>query len=167
MNGNIFFESFLSGLDEKIISACYERHQNVYLIHVSRFKIRPNKHSSAMRRHDVEGNFARLFNDAGKFSMFNINLSYFPFRARLKFRWICKEFDLKSNMKGFFENFLALSVKKLKKVLMILPSISDRRRAFPAEYCHYMRCLAISNLYFPSFLVKKLKKVLMILLISQ
>ena len=38
-----------------------------------------------------------------------------------------KEFDLKSNMKGLFENFLALSVKKLKKVsLMILPSISDR-----------------------------------------
>ena len=31
-------------------------------------------------------------------------------------------------MKGFFENFLALSVKKLKKVLMILPSISGRGR---------------------------------------
>ena len=67
-------------------------------------------------------------------------------------------------MKGFFENFLALSVKKLKKVL-ILPSISDRGRAFPAEYCRYMRCLVISNFYFLALLVKKLKKVLMILLI--
>jgi len=56
--------------------------------------------------------------------MFKINLSYFPSKARLNFRWIFKEFDLKSNMKGFFENFLALSVKKLKKVLMILPSIT-------------------------------------------
>ena len=36
-----------------------------------------------------------------------INLSYFPSRARLNFRWILKEFDLKSNMKGFFENLLA------------------------------------------------------------
>ena len=79
-----------------------------------------------MRRHDVDGNFAHLFNDVGKFSMFKINLSYFPSRVRLNFRWIFKEFDLKSNMKGFFENFLALSVKKLKKVLMILPLISDR-----------------------------------------
>ena len=78
-----------------------------------------------MRKHDVDGNFARLLNDIGKFSLFKINLSYFPSRARLNFRWIFKEFDLKSNMKGFFENFLALSVKKLKKVLMILPSISD------------------------------------------
>ena len=51
-------------------------------------------------------------------------LSYFPSRARLNFPWIFKEFDLKSKMKGFFENFLALSVKKLKKVLMILPSIN-------------------------------------------
>ena len=76
-----------------------------------------------------------------------INLSYFPSRARLNFRWIFKEFDLKSNMKGFFENFLALSVKKLKKVLMILPSISGRGRAFPAESCRYMPCLAISNFY--------------------
>ena len=118
-----------------------------------------------MRRHDVDGNFARLFNDVGKFSMFKINLSYFSYRARLNLRWIFKEFDLKSNMKGFFENFLALSVKKLKKVLMILPSISDRGRAFPAEYCCYMRCLAISNFYFLALLVKKLKKVLMILLI--
>ena len=117
-----------------------------------------------MGRHDVDGNFARLFN-VGTFSMFKINLSYFPSRARLNFRWIFKEFDLKSNMKGFFENFLALSVKKLKKVLMILPSISDRGRAFPAEYCRYMRCLAISNFYFLALLVKKLKKVLMILLI--
>ena len=79
--------------------------------------------------------------------MFKINLSYFPSRARLNFRWIFKEFDLKSNMKGFFENFLALSVKKLKKVLMILPSISGRGRAFPAESCRYMPCLAISNFY--------------------
>ena len=70
-------------------------------------------------------------------------------------------------MKEFFENFLALSVKKLKKVLMILPSISDRGQAFPAEYCRYMRCLAISNLYFLALLVKKLKEVLMILLISE
>ena len=99
--------------------------------------------------------------------MFKINLSYFPFRARLNFWWIFKEFDIKSNMKEFFKNFLALLVKKLKKVLMILPSISDRGQAFPAEYCHYMRCLVISNLYFLALLVKKLKKVLMILLISQ
>ena len=105
-----------------------------------------------------------MFNDVGKFSVFKINLSYFPSRARLNFRWIFKEFDLKSNMKGFFENFLALSVKKLKKVLMILPSISDRGRAFPAEYCRYMRYLAISNFYFLALLVKKLKEVLMILL---
>ena len=41
-------------------------------------------------------------------------------------------------MKGFFENFLTLSVKKLKKVLMLLPSISGRGRAFPAESCRYM-----------------------------
>ena len=88
-----------------------------------------------------------LVNDVGKFSMFKINLSYFPSRARLNFQWIFKEFDLKSNMKGFFENFLALSVKKLKKVLMILPSISGRGRAFPAESCRYMPCLAISNFY--------------------
>ena len=53
-----------------------------------------------------------------------IKLSYFPSRAMLKFRWIFKEFDLKSNMKGFLEKFLALSVKRLKKVLMILPTIS-------------------------------------------
>ena len=75
--------------------------------------------------------------------MFKINLSYFPSRARLNFRWIFKEFDLKSNMKGFFENFLALSVKKLKKVLMILSSITGRGRAFLAESCRYMPCLAI------------------------
>ena len=56
--------------------------------------------------------------------MLKINLSYFSSRARLNFRWIVKEFDLKSNMKGFLENFLALLVKKLKKVLMILPSIT-------------------------------------------
>ena len=90
---------------------------------------------------------ARSFNNAGKFYMFKINLSYFPSRSRLKFRWIFKEFDLKSNMKGFFENFLALSVKKLRKVLMILPSISGRGRAFPAESCRYNPCLAISNFY--------------------
>ena len=88
-----------------------------------------------------------LVNDVGKFSMFKINLSYFPSRARLNFRWIFKEFDLKSNMKGFFENFLALSVKKLKKVLMILPSIGGRGRAFPAESCRYVPCVAISNFY--------------------
>ena len=79
--------------------------------------------------------------------MFKTNLSYFPSRGRLNFRWIFKEFDLKSNMKGFFENFLALSVKKLKKVLLILPSISGRGRAFPAESCFYMPCLAITNFY--------------------
>ena len=78
---------------------------------------------------------ACLFNDVGKFSLFKI--SYFPSRARLNFRWIFKEFDLKSNMKGFFENFLALSVKKVKKVLMILPSVSGRGRAFSAESCRY------------------------------
>ena len=122
-----------------------------------------------MRRLDVDGNFARLFNDVGNFSMFKISLSYFPFpsRARLNFRWIFKEFDLESNMKEFFENFLALLVKKLKKVLVILPSIRDRGRAFPAKYCCYMRCLGINNLYFLALLVKKLKKVLMILLISE
>ena len=64
-----------------------------------------------MRRHDIDGNFVRLFNDVGKFSMFKINLSYFSSRARLNLRWIFKEFDLKSNTKGFFENFLALSVR--------------------------------------------------------
>jgi len=58
---------------------------------------------------------ARLCKVVGKFSVFKMNLSYFPSRARLNFRWNFKEFDLKSNMKGFFENFLALSVKKLKK----------------------------------------------------
>ena len=81
---------------------------------------------------------ARFFNDVGKFSMLKINLCYFSSRARLNFRWISKEFDLKSNMKGFFENFLALSVKKLKKVLMILPSITGRGRAFLAECCRYI-----------------------------
>ena len=80
---------------------------------------------------------ARLFNDIDNFSMFKINLSYFPSRARLNFRWIFKEFDLKSNMKGFFENFLALSVKKLKKVLMIFPSITGRGQAFFADSCRY------------------------------
>ena len=105
------------------------------------------------RRHDVDGNFLQrslhvlTLHNVGKFSMFKINLSYFPSRARLNFQWIFKEFDLKSNMKRFFENFLALSVKKLKKVLMILPSISGRGRAFPAESCRYMPCLAISNFY--------------------
>ena len=68
-----------------------------------------------MRRHDVDGNFVRFLNDVGKFSMFKINLSYFPSRSRLNFQWIFKEFDHKGNIKGFFENFLALSVKKLKK----------------------------------------------------
>ena len=79
--------------------------------------------------------------------LFKINLSYFTSRARLNFRWIFKEFNLKSNMKGFFENFLALSVKKLKKVLMIPISISSRGRAFPAVSCCYMHCLAISYFY--------------------
>ena len=116
---------------------------------------------------DVDGNFTRLFNDVGKFSMFKINLFYFPSRARLNFRWIFKEFDFKSNMKGFFKSFLALSVKKLEKVLMILSSISGRGRVFLAESCRYMRCLSISNFYFLALSVKKLKKVLMILLISQ
>ena len=63
-----------------------------------------------------------------------INLSYFPSRARLNFQWIFKEFYLKSNMKGFFETFLAL-------------------------ICRCMRCLAISNFYFLALSVKKLKKV--------
>ena len=49
-----------------------------------------------MRRHDVDVNFSRLFNDVGKFSTFKINLSYFPSRARLNFRWVFKEFDLKA-----------------------------------------------------------------------
>ena len=81
----------------------------------------------------------------GKFFMFKINLSYFPTKARLNFRWIFEGFDLKSDMKGFFENFLSVSVKKLRKVLIILPSITDRGRAFLAEYCCYMPCLAISK----------------------
>ena len=80
---------------------------------------------------------ARLFNDVGKFSMFKINLSYFPSRDRLNFRWLFEDFDLKSNLMRFFENFLVLSVKKLKKVWMILPSLSCRGRAFPAESCRY------------------------------
>jgi len=50
----------------------------------------------------------KFVNDVGKVSLFKINLSYFPSRARLNFQWIFKEFDLKSNMKGFCENFLAL-----------------------------------------------------------
>ena len=79
--------------------------------------------------------------------VYRINLSYFPSRARLNFRWILKEFDLKSNMKGFFENLLALSVKKLKKVLMIVLSISGRGRAYPAEFRCYMPFLLISNFY--------------------
>ena len=74
-----------------------------------------NKHSSAMRRHDVDGNFARLFNNVGKFFMLKINLSYFHSRARLNFQWIFKELDLKSNMKGFFENFLALIGKETEE----------------------------------------------------
>ena len=87
-------------------------------------------HFRIPRRHDVDGiapcaQIARLFDDVGKFSTFKINLSYFPTKARLNFRWIFKGFDLKSNMKGFFENFLSVSVKKLRKVLMILPSITD------------------------------------------
>ena len=49
---------------------------------------------------------ARLFNDVGKFSMCKINLSYFLSRARLSFRWIFKEFDLESNIKGFSRIFL-------------------------------------------------------------
>ena len=80
----------------------------------------------------------RFFNGDGKFSMLKINLCYFSSRARLNFRWIFKEFDLKSNMKGFFENFLALLVKKLKKVLIILPSITGRGRAFLVECFRYM-----------------------------
>ena len=86
---------------------------------------------------------ARLFNDVGK-----INLSYFPSRARLNFRWIFKEFDLKSNMKGFFENFLALSVKNWRKCWWFFPrSVAVDERFSPAESCRYMLCLAISNFY--------------------
>ena len=66
---------------------------------------------------------------------------------------------------GIFREFSCFIGKKLKKVLMILPSISDCGRANSAEYCRYMCCLAISNFYFLALLVKKLKKVLMILLI--
>ena len=50
-------------------------------------------------------------------------------------------------MKGFFENFLALLVKRLKKVLMILPSVSGRGQAFPAESCCCIPRFAISNFY--------------------
>ena len=49
-------------------------------------------------------------------------------------------------MKGFFENFLAVSVKKVRKVLMILPSITGPGRAFLAESCCYMPCLGIRKL---------------------
>ena len=92
---------------------------------------------------------APLFNDVGRLSMFQVNLVYFPSRARFTFRWIFIEIDLKSHMKGFFENFLALSVKKPKKGLMILPSImiSGRGRAFPGECSRFMPCLAISNFH--------------------
>ena len=77
--------------------------------------------------------------------MFKINLSYFPARARLNFRWIFKEFDLKSNMKGFFENFLALSVKKLKKFFPQSVAVDERFLSNPVVI--YMPCLAISNFY--------------------
>ena len=112
------------------------------------------------RRHEVDGitpfaEIARLFNDVGKFSMFKINLSYFLSKARFNFRWIFKEFDIKSNMKGFFENFLAVSAKKLSKVLMIPPSITCRRRVFPAESCYYMPCLVISTRnFYRSWIIK-------------
>ena len=76
--------------------------------------------------------------------MLKINFCYFSSRARLNFRWIFKEFDL-SNMKGFFENFLALSVKKLKKVLMILPSITGRGRAFLAKRLAFLQLMKNSK----------------------
>ena len=68
-----------------------------------------------MRRHDIDVNFAHLFNDIGKFSMFKINLSYFPSRARLNSPWIFKEFDLKSNMKGFFWEFSCFISKETEE----------------------------------------------------
>ena len=34
-----------------------------------------------------------------------INSSYFPSRARLNFRWIFKEFDLKTQREGIFLEF--------------------------------------------------------------
>ena len=77
--------------------------------------------------------------------MFKINLSYFPSRARLNFQWIFKEFDLKSNMKGFLKHFLALIGKETEE------SVDDSSldqwpwTSVPAEFCRYMRCLAISN----------------------
>ena len=80
-----------------------------------------------MRRHDVDGNFARLFKDVGKFSMFKINLSYFCSRARLNFQWIFKEFDLKGKMKGFFENFLDDSSYFTIKFLVVVVSCSHCR----------------------------------------
>ena len=96
----------------------------------------------------------RLFNVVGKFSMFKINLSYSPSRARLNFRWIFKEFDLKSNMKGIFREFSCFIGKETEE------SVNDSSldqwgesltrasgRAFPAESCRYMPCLAISNFY--------------------
>ena len=49
------------------------------------------------------------------------------------------------------KNFLALSVKRLKKV-----AVSGCGQALPAESCRYMRCLAISNFYFLALSVKKL-----------
>ena len=84
--------------------------------------------------------------------MFKINLSYFPSRARLNFQWIFKEFDLRSNMKGFFENFLI--GKETEE------SVDD-------SSLDQWPLLTISNFYFLALLVKKLKKVLMIFFISQ
>ena len=45
----------------------------------------------------------------------NMNLSHFLIRARLNFQWIFKEFDLKNNIKGFFETFLALIGKETEE----------------------------------------------------
>ena len=49
---------------------------------------------------------AHLVNDVGKFSMFKINLSYFPSRARLNFQWIFKELILKATWRDFSRIFL-------------------------------------------------------------
>ena len=60
---------------------------------------------------------ARLFKDVGKFSMFKINLSYFPSRARLNFRLIFKEFDLKSSREGIFREFSCFIGKETEEIV--------------------------------------------------
>ena len=112
--------------------------RNVRLIFVSR------EDMTLQGRSMCSHHTARLYSSLVSFLCF---ISPFPSRGRLNFRLNFKEFDVKSNMKRFLKNFLALSAKKLKDVSMILPSINGRGRALPAQSCLYMPCLAISNFY--------------------